>query len=230
MFYKLHEELEEKGNFGERDRIPKGYDVFAENAQGNLSKYKFLDREIIFSDLILSDDSSEVDFIKDYGAIGGYGLIVSARIKELLSRFNLGKHRFYPLGYIDKNNIRHEGRYYWLQILVDEVYDWIDYKKSVFYWVDFIELLNSKNPEKHYIMFNNARELEEYLNDFDVAMKKFRYEKIVMTDEYCKNPVDLFHLQKIDFDHIITKKLKEALEKIKATGIEPMTRKNIFCQ
>ena len=103
MFYRLRIDVSTKGNFGVRDRIPGNYDVFAKNTQGDLSKYEFPKVTIKFSGLILTDDSIEADFIADFGAIGGWGLIVSTKVKEILLNFNLGKHRFYDLDFITLN-------------------------------------------------------------------------------------------------------------------------------
>jgi hypothetical protein len=230
MYYTLDIEVAKKGNFAERERFETSYDVYAENAQATLSRYEFTDREIVFSELILTDRSSEVDFITD-GSIGGVGMIVSTRIKELLQNFNLGQHRFYPLVYLDQNNVRHKNRYHWLQILVKDVYKWIDYEKSAIFEIELWDWLDSNFSANKYLSLNNAQELEDYLETYDVINKKIRYDKVVFTKEFCSNPLDLFDLFRIDYyNFTISEKLRDALLDIKATGLEPFVETNKFCQ
>lgn len=227
MFYRLNLELSKPGYFAKRERIAPTYQFDAPNAQGRLKNDEFPDFKPSFAELILTKESSRIDFINNAGAIKGRGLIISKKVKNILSGFNLPPYRFYGL------DLCHNGKlikdeYFWIQVLIIENYNWIDFNKSQF-------RLKSKNDfdeesEGKSIQIRNALDLKELINASSEEYVLFS--KIILNEEFKKMFLDLFYLDKIGeiayLNPIISERLKEEFEKENLRGYK-LSELNIFC-
>ncbi len=129
MFYYFEKELEVAKNKGERDYIPFDFDYQHQYAEGQLENDKFPDFEPRFSKIILKKKSRLVDVINDHGAIGGYGFVISPKLKGILEKYRLTPTRFYPVTVLHDNT---EYDYYWMQNLTMDNLHWIDFSQSIF--------------------------------------------------------------------------------------------------
>jgi hypothetical protein len=223
MFYGLSLELEKKGNFARRDFVPPEYDYDSPHSEGNLSQFELPDYEPQFSDLILTKQSVLTDFVGDGGAIGSAGFIVSNRVKMILSDFKLGPHRFYPLRLVSlKEKKAIEGHYFWLQIVIVDYFDWIDYKNSKFV------IRNRLKKTDEDLEVNKAKDLKKLTDEFDIgSMRSIAFSKIVLNEKYEQNAYDLFYLFHVARPAIVSKKLKDRLNEEKITGLEDFKKLDI---
>jgi len=215
MFYTFELEVEKKGKFGSRYYVPFDYKVFAQDSQGELSSYKFPDFVPEFSELILTDSSIEADFINDGGAIGGTGYIISNRVKDLLSDFILPPHRYYSLPYIRQinGNVKKIREFYfWLQIILEDNYDWIDYKKSQFHIGVYIG--DKVTPVK----INNPPELKKVIKQVD-NNEILQCRDLYLNENYMSKKYDLFFFENLSWYPYISQRLKECLEEKEITGL-----------
>lgn len=211
MLYKL--EIELKGNsdkrpYAERDYVPLDFDVKQEYGQGKLNWEELPDYEPVFSDVILTPQSKEVDFIKDWGAIQGTGLIVSEDIKQIFSEFILPLHRYYPLRiFHPKKGLLTSPQFYWLQVVTKNYLDIIDFERSSIYMSE--ELF----PEPDQKQKVNSKEM--YL---ELKEKFFSatYDTIYMKE---KLAYDLFYLNEISNTCYISQKLKSRFDISDVSGI-----------
>ncbi len=211
MFYKL--EIELKGNrdkkpYAERDFVPLNFDTKQENAQGNLNWKELPNFEPVFSDVILTPQSKEVDFIKDWGAIQGTGLILSERVKDIFSEFLLPLHRYYPLNiFHPKKGLLKNPQFYWLQVVTKDYLDMIDFERSSIYMSE--ELF----PEPEQKLKVNSKEMYLELNEKSFSSS---YEFIKLNGLF---EFDLFYLNEISNTCYISQKLRNKLETSDLTGI-----------
>ncbi len=212
MFYSFNKELEVSKNKGERDYIPFDFDYQHPFAQGQLENDKFPDFEPRFSKVILKKKSKVVDVINDHGAIGGYGFVISPKLKVILEKYRLTPTRFYPIT-ASHNNIEYD--YYWMQNLAGNNLNWIDYSQSI-----FMDTKGSYDWDvATEVKFNNANELltmiEKYSSLYSVKTKS-----LILNEQYNNNPYDFFYFSQILNGAIISEKLKTELENEKITGLE----------
>lgn len=79
--------------------------------------------------LVLYNSSKLTDFL--YGSFfDNHGFIVSRMVKGILSRYNLGPHKFYPI-VVDHNG--YSNKHYSFLCIGNNAIDFVDYKKSSFY-------------------------------------------------------------------------------------------------
>ncbi|GGF26701.1 hypothetical protein [Hymenobacter cavernae] len=215
-FYKVREDVEQAGS---REVVPLWeYDIEADNSQSKLSYDHFPQTEPNFSRLLIT--GSPTDVITDGGAIGGSGLIVSDRLKNLLASFRLGRHRFYPLDTFEYESEKKPLiNYSWLQIISEDFYKWIDYDNSDFFLFDDFEeeIINHVN-------IKTPGGLLEAIDSTLETDNSIIYKKLIFNNHYTSNPLDLFYTNGISdniFTYpIISERLKDALQRNSITGLE----------
>lgn len=129
-FFKIREDVE---NTGSRELVPLWeYDIEAPTSQSKLSHEHFPELEPKFSRLLITGPLTDV--LADGGGIGGVGFIVRNKLKILFEKFNLSKHKFYPLkSFKYESDKELNTKYYWFQIIETSFYEWIDYNNSNFF-------------------------------------------------------------------------------------------------
>lgn len=180
-----------------------------------LSLYDYFDE---FPDYIpnlegfkLADSAKLTDFVSS--AFCPNLFIVSERAKQLLETYNLGSHRFYPLG-LYKRNVRHS--YYMLHIIINPDYtENVNYPRSVF-----------KECSEYSIDENLGYHAISSRSDFFAKREKLKMvgknlwsEKIVMQPSF-DDSLDLFMIVYFNSDNFISERLKNAIEAKGLTGWE----------
>lgn len=170
---------------------------------------------VLFSKLYIEGDY--LDIISDSSAIGGYGLTLSERAKELFEKFNLGTHRFYDLGQVYDGPSRQSipNKYFRLQIIkqIASIYlNYIDFENSL--WIKTEGYSSEKEeiiPISSYV---------EYLILKDTYTVFFK--RLVFKKDYEAQLPDLFKLHEIRNGYndtlICSERLKNAIEDNQLTG------------
>lgn len=214
MFFNLRESTE-KGNFGIREENEPGYDWEAPTSQDNLSYFNFPDFDPAFSGLILTKISKEVDLIDDGGAIGGNGLLVSEKLKDLFSSCKLPEHRTYEVPLLDRKTYTKTGRkYYWIQLLDESNYAWIDFDSSEFIMTDFFD-----ENEKE-IIVKSVEDLEQRYGSINRLKERLKYKKIVLRNDLLQNTPVVFSLGQLNSYLIFNQKLKELFLENSISGLK----------
>ncbi len=195
------------------------YNPDNEFSQQNLNVWEFYSKEPVFSKLIFKRGFRLVDFIYP-STMNGCGFIISERIKKIILDFNLMNHKLYKLPIYEFKGIDYN--YFLLQLVRGNVdYSMIDFEKSKFFseerlfnentrkfeWGNNIEMLSIKNANDYASNVENCF----YLSD------RVSYYKLVLH----KKPKDLFLIHDVhNSEYLISERLKQKLEEMKATGLE----------
>jgi len=224
MFYRLREELEKPGSFAGRDYCLADLDDPA--GQHNLRDDAFPDFQPGFSSVILTGDSSLVDFIHDGNAIGGQGLLVSEKVLGILEAMKLPPYQPYPLEVVHKGTSI-ANRYFWLQILTLANYGWIDFGKSQFTLKHHLDM---EETEGEPVSIGSERELKAIIEgrkaDFWIL-----FTKLTLNSVYARAPFDLFYFDRLgglsSAYPIINERLKAAFERENVVGYQLAERREI---
>lgn len=139
----------------------------------------------------------------DASNISARGLLVSEKMKNIISEFNILNHKFYPA------NLEFKGetlRYYWLHI-VNTTLEGIDFLNS-----NFIEVGYTRRKEKD-VEINSHEEYDRITCDMMIDC-----DKIVLQPSF--KEYDLFFFPCISSDLFASERLINALKANKITGIE----------
>jgi len=225
MFYRLREELEKPGSFALRDYRLADFDNPA--AQHTLRADAFPDYEPEFSPVILTEDSSLVDFISSGGAIGGQGLLVSEKVLKILEGMKLPPYQSYPLGVVHQETPV-ANRYFWLQILTLDNYGWIDFAKSHFTRKRHSDMSDSKGEP---VEIGSEGELKRLIEAGGPEDFWILFTRITLNGVYARAPFDLFYLDRlggIASGHpLISERLKAAFERANVVGYRLLERPEI---
>lgn len=194
-----------------------GYGWDSPTSQTSLSRWEFPEHEPIFSKLVFQNKNSKmVDFLSSSN-MGGSGMVISERVKNLFEGFELMPHRLYRLPEHEHKGTTHQ--YYLLQLVTDyNDFSMIDFDKSSFYsdiWDDNMEWGNNIVD----INATNAKEFSTALSEgnIDGFSRMLFYEKLTLK----RQPPDIFAIREVECsEYIFSNRLKQALEKMKATGLE----------
>ena len=223
MFYRMSDELEKPGAFAERERDLS--DLDSPVAQWNLKDDAFPDFEPEFTPVLLSDDSSLVDFVHDGNAIGGQGLLISDKVLKILGKLRLPPHRHYPLEVVHQEKTVRDG-YFWLQILNMDNYHWIDFSKSAFSTKHKFDMDDGSGEP---VKIRNAEELKKTIETMKDTFVLFS--KLTLNDAYAKDPFDLFYFDRLGglsyLNPIVNEKLKTEFEKNNVVGYRLRKLENI---
>jgi hypothetical protein len=154
MFYRLREELEKPGSFAAWETCL--HDLDSPVAQHNLRDDAFPDFEPEFQPVLLSRDSSLVDFIGSGGTVGGQGLLVSDKVLRIFARMKLPPYQPYPLEVVYRGTPIAD-RYFWVQILALDDYEWIDFSRSRFTLKSYFDTDDSEGAP---VEIRSAKELK----------------------------------------------------------------------
>jgi len=196
--------------------FPQAYKFIKEyNPNGNqaifeLYKYKtnFPDFVPDLSGIMLSGQAKLTDFISNaFGSI-----IVSPKGKEILQRFNLCSHRFYPCTLHSRGKVYH---YFWLQ-LISDYSDYVDYKKSTFVEYNYSIRRGSLFVASKEEMLRKREEIKKLYEGTNWTIWG---DKIVMNSTFNKE-LDLFIISRIDGNTYISERLHNEIVKNNLTGCE----------
>ena len=197
-------------DFPQAYKFIKEYNPNGTHAIFELYKYKtnFPDFIPDLSGIMLSGRAKLTDFISNaFGAI-----IVSPKGKDILQRFNLCSHRFYPC------TLHSRGKsydYFWLQ-LISDYSDYVDYKKTTFVEYNFSERRGSILVESKEEMLRKREEIKKLYEGTNWTIWG---DKIVMRSDFSKD-LDLFIISRIDGSTYISDRLHNEIAKNNLTGCE----------
>jgi hypothetical protein len=169
---------------------------------------KLPEREFVLDHLVLDQASMLTDFISDM--ILHQGFIVSERVKKLLNLFSLPQHKYYNT--IIKCNRATYSNYYWfLPIIEAEDYISLESSFQIVDWFDKYKII--QNDYK----FQTLSMLKEFAQK-EAGNLRINPKRVLLDANKC--PYDFFRFTKVNFDFIISERLKVRLEKGKITGYE----------
>ncbi len=194
------------GGYPQTERTKRlGYHVEDFNSERKVNANILPDFEPNFG-LDLNEKSNETDII-DRGTLE-FGLVVSAKLKSILSRYNLPPHKFYPIDVYNAKN-----KYYWFHYITD-FESFFDLKKSE---IEIFDIF--KQEVVDIVKFNSFKELTNYNRQLVLKIgKTMRYKSIKLNSNFPK--FDLFEIKGAKHFTLITKTLKDELEAQKITGLE----------
>lgn len=204
-------------DFPQAYKFIKGYKPNGTQAIFELYKYKnkFPDFIPDLSGIMLSGRAKLTDFISNsFGAI-----IVSPKGKDILQRFNLCSHRFYPC------TLHSRGKaydYFWLQ-LISDYSDYVDYKRTTFVVYNFSERQGSIFVESKEEMLKKREEIKKLYEGTNWTIWG---DKIVMNSDFSKD-LDLFIISLIDGNTYISEQLHNEIIKNNLTGCELILSENL---
>ena len=196
--------------------FPQAYKFIKEyNPNGNRAIFELYKYKINFPDFIpdlsgimLSGRAKLTDFISNaFGAI-----IVSPKGKNILERFSLCSHQFYPC------NLHSRGKvydYFWLQ-LISDYSDYVDYKKTTFVEFNYSERGGSIFVDSKEEML---RKKEEIKKKYEGTNWTIWGDIIVMNSDF-NTELDLFIISRIDGYTYISERLYNEIVKNNLTGCE----------
>jgi hypothetical protein len=155
----------------------------------------------------------ESDFLDEsYTTIWG-GCLISEKVKNILSGFNLPPHKYYPVKVVHEDTeIPTSKNYFHLQVLRFDYSSYVDLSQSIFSYYD------KEEKKKKPLIIANQEELAQMI--FEKRTTK-RFEKLVLKKEvFTQKPYDLFLLEPFTMSHVISDNLKKAFEEKDVTGLE----------
>ncbi|MBU3660005.1 MAG: hypothetical protein FGM14_09055 [Flavobacteriales bacterium] len=186
----------------------------------NLLKYDNLPSKIPdIGSFVLFKSSKVTDFING-GFVSQFGVIVNEKVKDILIKYNLGKHQFYPL------KIKHKDEYYknyFLFKTLSSADNFINIEESIFYKQ---RAMSFDIEDRIDIKFNNQSEIDDFTNEnkkLDYSSQIWVYSKqIKLNSNFPKQ--DIFYLKKYQNSSdsslpLISERLKKELEKNGITGV-----------
>lgn len=192
---------------------------FAERAFVDASNYFYeeqrefrnkLHDKIKLNAVVLSKDSSLVDFIFGDIEFGGMGIFVSEKALGEFIKYSLPTYRFFPVDVI-LHGEKSSTNFFWIQF--------INYDMT-----NFIDFMGSN------IIIKESDEKVENLDQFRVVTyfktkKELSINKLVFKPDFPN--FDFFEISGLGYFQLITKRFKEnCIEKNILTGLHPMD--NIF--
>lgn len=197
-------------DFPQAYKFIKEYNPNGTHAIFELYKYKTKFPDFIpdLSGIMLSGRAKLTDFISNaFGAI-----IVSPKGKDLLQRFNLCPHRFYPCTLHSRGE---SYDYFWLQ-LISDYSDYVDYKETTFVEYNFSERRGFISVESKDEMLKKREEIKKLYEGTNWTIWG---DEIVMSSEFNK-ALDLFIISRIDGSTYISERLQNEIVKNNLTGCE----------
>lgn len=153
-----------------------------------------------------------MDFVENSGAIGGKGLMLSPRAKDILLEYRLPEHRIYPIVHKHRKTFEVIGQYFWMQLLYEQNHEWIDFEGSTWIKQEYF----GKNPQGI-----NLHTGEEYMKTREGLPREERivsqYTKLKESQK--ENILDLFYLTPMKSALMISERLMHRLSEEKVTGL-----------
>jgi len=168
----------------------------------------------------LYKSSKVTDFISG-GFVSQYGIVISEKVKDILIKFKLGKHQFYPL------SIRHKDlifKNYFLFKTLSRADDFINIKETIFYKQ---RKMSFDAEDRTEAIFSNQLEIEKFIEE----NKKLDYENQIgiyskqITLEHKFPKLDIFYLRKYQNSAdsslpLISDRLRKEFEHNGITGVK----------
>ncbi|MEW4925435.1 hypothetical protein [Algibacter sp. 2305UL17-15] len=204
--YKISESTNLKitGDFPQSQKMIKGYDYDAPNSSYIL--YENRNKEINFTpnldSFLLQKEANKTDVISAT-PLGGMGFMVSDKLKDLLTKFNLIDHKYFKASFVHG-----EKKYNDYQRLhfISKLYKKVEFKSS-----DFI-ISGGKE-----IDFNNFSDLN--LKSKELGVNGEIYAKRLCFKSNILKNLDLFFIGFFDFNTYISENLKNEIELNNITGL-----------
>lgn len=208
--------------FPQIQKMRQGYNYDSDDSIYALSKYldQFPIIEPNLDYFVLNNKAKLSDFLST-SLIGSNGFLISDKVKNLFSRFNLMRHRYYPAYVCFRKNVYN---YYWVHFIPDLI-EKVDFENS-----SFVILQNYS----HKVGNINVSSLE------DLIQKKERLklnnpkktitiwaDKIHLLPNFTKH-LDLFKIGVFDTSFYISESLKNSLISNKITGCQISPASNIL--
>lgn len=156
----------------------------------------------------LYDSSKLTDFIKG-SFLEQYGLIVSGKAKTVLTQFNLGRHKFYPITICYKDIDYND--YFFLKCLTSSN-DYIDFEKTEFQTQkSFLDKESNRQIE-----FKTKDEFIKFINETSKHKLCLFADKVKLSDDFPR--FDLIEINDFGVNEIfVTESLSKELNKL--TGV-----------
>jgi len=168
--------------------------------------------------------------------ISGAGLTFNEKVKNILLEHNLINTRFYELkvlqfvkGPTRGVEVDNPPKYFHMQIVTCDFWDWIDYEKSEFYIEDVI------NGNRYDISFKNAQDIKlKYSNikHTSASSECIKFKKLAMNNLFKSQEIDMFYIWEIRTNPfpgiLISEKLRERLVMENVTGLSSFKEVNII--
>ena len=183
-----------------------GYNPQGPNARWHVKGNAFPD----FSpelELEIHDKANPTNLISRMG-ICSFGLFIDKDFKGVIEQHKLPPHHYYPIKVYHKKTLL---EYYWLHWIVNDFWDVIDYENTL---VKRYSVINPANFTIEPII--SKQNLDTFLNRKEIGFD-FRYEKLVFRPGF---DYDLYETQGVDWNGLISGRLKGALEEQGMTGFE----------
>lgn len=156
------------------------------------------------------------DVLSQASISAAIGLIVSDRIKKILIDFNLTKHEYHNV------DLEHSGdntKYYWLNLIVEDIHQYVDYAKSKFYVTEF----GFWERNISIISFEDLISKEKALSmNHSIFCEQLVFKKAIAQN------YDLFIVGYFSFKIYISERLKDKLEIENITGIKIESVDNVI--
>lgn len=193
--------------FGQRDRIPNNTvedyydwdDKFYPETKHSLKTFR------------LSEESTEVDFISGSVELGGSGFFISEKALDVLINYNIPPYEILDIDICLFDGTPTQKKYKWLHLLKKDEGKNINFDKS--------SIFKQKNEEQAKISSHN--QLITIHDDFDWEVEILKKEVVIENNYMDVNAPDMFYLRGISMYHIISDKLKKAIEKNALSGLFP---------
>lgn len=205
--------VETGSQFPQVQKMSPGYDYKASNSVYALSRAveKFPDFLPNLDYLIVHGKANLTDLLSTSPISGGF--LISERFKQLLEKFNLAPHKFYPARVSYKKEF-HD--YYWLHIICNFP-DSVDYKKSTFF------TYHNYNHNLGNITINSKQDFiqkkQKIKQDNPGKTITLWSQKIILNSNFNQD-IDLFEIGTFDSNYYISGRIKSAIEFEKITGCE----------
>lgn len=200
--------------FPQSQSMTSGYDYDGERSIHRLAECK--SKRPSFSPdldaLVLHPQAKRTDVISS-AMLGGQGLLVSERLKNLLTGFLLPEHVYFPAVIVHKNE--RFSNFQWLHLISD-------YRKVVLFDQSIFKM--NQVGFEDIIKFRDFDDYQRFEKDVD-KFELLRSVKIVL-DSGALHGLDMFVLSQFDVNIYISEKLVNKLLSEKVTGIEISKRCN----
>jgi hypothetical protein len=217
MYYIVKDSLDEKTvgtDFPQTHDFIKGYKMNAHHALDEFydsKKKHYPDFPDFIPDLggmKLSGRAKLTDWVStSFG-----GALITPRFHEILEKYNLCPHRFYPVT-LYARNVPHE--YFYLHIISDYS-DFVDYKKSTFVERNSYETRGTFFVDSKEDMLKKREEIENRNKGTTFSLWG---DNIIMNSEFNRE-LDFFKISRIDANMYSSKRLVDDIIKNNLTGLK----------
>ncbi len=180
------------------------YNYAAENSCWKMAYDSFPEFEPNLNGFLLHKTAKLTDVISNASIY--FGLLISNKLAELLTHFELPKYKLFKAYIIQKSESHNYNFFHYISDLVE----YIDFEKTRFYLFNGFERTN--------VFIHSKNDLLKLYNEIPTT-SKLKTDKYQFIKGY-KMSLDLFQISITDSRTYISHRLKTALEEAKITGIE----------